>query len=321
MRIFYSRCCFFLILFVFCSVLRAQQIPYYTQFPNYYVAYNPAFAGTKKNINMMVDYRNQWVGFEGAPVTQGFYLDSRFMKGMMGAAGSVVSDETGPYKRIVYALSYAFHIHFPDFEISLGAQGSMNKTFWDARLVSVHNSGDPAVDRSMLDYKWIPNASAGVLIYNDRFHFGLSMLNMIGDHANYYKGDPGHAAKITVTPNYYFTVGYNFSENPDFIWQNSLIAMYATSSPINIEYNLKLHMKKSIFIGADIRIKDAIALQAGVTIIGKMQIGYSYDIVTFPIGSYQKGTHEITLAYKSNLERDRKYNRNNDFVHQRYYLF
>jgi type IX secretion system PorP/SprF family membrane protein len=299
----------------------AQQLPYYSQFPNYYVAYNPAFAGIKKNINVMADYRQQWVGFEGAPVTKGVFLDSRFFKGKMGAAGSVVSDETGPYKRVIYALSYAYHIHFSDVELSLGAQGSMNKTFWDARLVSVHNTGDPTVDRAMADFKWIGNASAGLLLYNDRFHFGLSMLNLMGDHATFYKGDIGQTAKVKMATNYYFNVGYNFSANPDFIWQNSLIAMYAIGSPINIEYNLKLHLKKSLFVGTDIRMQDAIALMIGYTFLGKAQIAYSYDLVTFPLNSYQKGSHEITLAYKSNLEPDKRYNKNNDFIHQKYNLF
>jgi type IX secretion system PorP/SprF family membrane protein len=309
------------VLFLVFRPLVAQQIPYYSQFPNYYLAYNPAFTGIKKNINVMMDYRNQWVGFEGAPVTQGFYLDSRLLKGKMGLAGSVVSDETGPYKRIVYGLSAAYHIHFPDVELSMGAQGSMNKIFWDARLASVHNSADPALNRMITDFKWVPNASAGLLLYNDRFHIGISMLNLIENKANYYHGDTTHNAHVTVVPNYYFSVGYNFSENPEFVWQNSLVAMAATGAPLNIEYNLKLNMKKVFFVGVDFRMKDAIAALVGFQFLGKAQVGYSYDFVTFPLGTYQKGSHEITLCYKTNLEPDSKYRKNNDFIHQRYFLF
>ncbi len=309
------------ILFSLAGSLRAQQLPYYSQFPNYPLSYNPAFTGIKKNIDVMMDYRNQWVVFEGAPVTQGFYLDSRMLKGKMGLAGSVVSDETGPYKRISYGISAAYHIHFPDVELSMGAQGSMDKIFWDARLASVHNSGDPAVDRQITDYKWVPNAAFGILLFNDRFHIGISMLNLIENHASYYKGDTSHKAIVTIVPNYYFTVGYNFSENPDFVWQNSLVAMVATGSPLNIEYNIKLNMKKVFFVGLDFRLKDAIAAMVGIQFLGKAQVGYSYDFVTMPFSTYQKGTHEITLAYRTNLEPDNKYRHNNDFIHQRYFLF
>jgi hypothetical protein len=97
--------------------------------------------------------------------------------------------------------------------------------------------------------------------------------------------------------------------------------MYAKGAPINLEYNLKLHIKNSFYVGTDIRLKDAIALIAGVTILGKAQIGYSYDFVTFPLSTFQKGTHEITLAYKTNLEPNKKYRKGDGFQHQRYFLF
>ncbi len=309
------------ILYTFLLQGFAQQLPAYTQSSNYYIAYNPAFTGVKKNINVLLDYRNQWYGFEGAPVTQSFMIDSRLLKGKVGVAGGIVSDETGPYKRISYSLNAAYHIHFPDVELSLGVAGNDTKTFWDSRLVSVHNSGDPAVDRNYVEYKWIPNASFGGLIYNDRFHFGLSIINMLEEHAIFFKDDPGHTAKYTMSPNYYFNVGYNYSANPEFIWENNLIAMYNAASPINIEYNLKLNIKKVVYIGTDIRLGDAIAIQGGWVLMGKIQIGYSYDFVTFPLGSYQKGTNEITIVYKTNVRPDGRYRHNNEFVHQKYFLF
>jgi len=303
------------------SPVLGQQLPSYTQSSNYYIAYNPAFTGIKKNINVMLDYRDQWDGFEGAPVTESFMLDSRMLKGKIGVAGSVVSDETGPYKRTAYTFNFAYHIHFSDVELSLGANGSETKTFWDSRLVSVHNSGDPAVDRSVLDYQWTPNASFGALLYNDRFHFGVSVINVMEENAHFFKNDPGHKAKLTTQGNYYFNVGYNYSANPEFIWENNLVAMYTKGSPINIEYNLKLNIKKSLYVGTDIRLGDAIALQAGFRLMDKIQIGYSYDFVTFPLSRFQAGTHEITLIYKSNIQPDNKYHHANDFQHQKYYLF
>jgi type IX secretion system PorP/SprF family membrane protein len=312
---------FAFIFFSFADQVLSQQLPSYTQSSNYYIAYNPAFAGVKKNINVLLDYRDQWDGFEGAPVTQSFMIDSRMLKGKVGTAGSVVTDETGPYKKVTYTLDMAYHIHFSDVELSLGVAGSETKMFWDSRLVSVHNSGDPAVDRNLVDAKWVPNASFGALVYNDRFHFGLSYVNMLEEHANFFSQIPGYKAKVTTQGNYYFSVGYNYSANPQYIWENNLVAMYSKGSPINIEYNLKLNMKKLVFIGADIRLGDALAVQAGVIIMGMIQIGYSYDFVTFPISRYQAGTHEITIVYKTNLHPDNKYHHGNEFQHQKYYLF
>jgi type IX secretion system PorP/SprF family membrane protein len=311
----------FFLLMLGVVAMHAQQIPSYTQSSNYYIAYNPAFTGIKKNINILTDYRVQWVGFEGAPVTQSIMLDSRLWGGKLGLAGEIVSDETGPYRRMIYNLNAAYHIKFPDVVLSFGAAFNENKTFWDARLVSVHNSQDPAVDRNLVDYKWIPDASFGILLHNDRFLVGLSAINMLENHATYYHGIPQQTAKVTMKANYYFNVGYNYGLNPDFIWQNSLIAMYSAASAIGIEYNLKLNMKKLIWFGVDVRLGDALALQGGFILIDKLQIGYSYDFVTMPLNSYQRGTNEVTIAYKTNIEPDSRYRKNNEFIHQRYNLF
>ncbi|HXC03711.1 MAG TPA: type IX secretion system membrane protein PorP/SprF [Bacteroidia bacterium] len=314
---------FLLILSLVLSVagIQAQQIPSYTQSSNYYIAYNPAFTGIKKNFNLLTDYRQQWVGFEGAPVTQSIMLDSRLWKGRLGVAGEVVSDETGPYRRMIYDLNAAYHIKFPDVVLSFGASFNENKTFWDARLVSVHNSQDPTVDRNLVDAKWIPNANFGILLHNDRYLVGISAVNLLENHALFYTGILGHSAQVTLKPNYYFNVGYNYGLNPDFIWQNTLIAMYSSASAIGLEYNLKLNMKKMLWFGLDIRLGDALAFQGGVILMDKIQIGYSYDFVTIPLNSYQKGTNEVTLVYKTNLEPDSRYRKNNEFVHQRYNLF
>ncbi|MFI5148684.1 MAG: type IX secretion system membrane protein PorP/SprF [Bacteroidia bacterium] len=311
-----------ILLFLLCAArLFAQQIPSYTQSSNYYIAYNPAFTGIKKNINLLTDYRVQWVGFEGAPVTQSVMLDSRLWKGKLGVAGEIVSDETGPYRRMIYNLNAAYHIKFPDVVLSFGAAFNENKTFWDARLVSVHNSQDPAVDRNIVDAKWIPNASFGILLHNDRYQVGIAAINLLENHAYYYHGITGQRAEVTMKANYYFNVGYNYGLNPDFIWQNSLIAMYSSASAIGIEYNLKLNIKKTMWFGIDVRLGDALALQGGVILMDKIQIGYSYDFVTIPLNSYQRGTNEVTLAYKTNIEPDTKYRRTGEFVHQRYNLF
>jgi type IX secretion system PorP/SprF family membrane protein len=107
----------------FCLLLlalgaRSQQQAMYSQYMTNYFLLNPAVAGFEKDWNLKVGFRNQWVGFEGAPRT--FYLSGetalfkgrrrRRDKGHHGAGGYLYADKTGPSSRSGVLLSYAYHV-------------------------------------------------------------------------------------------------------------------------------------------------------------------------------------------------------------------
>ena len=56
-----------IIFFILSNVLNAQQHTNYTQFFNNEILYNPATAGSKPYNPLVLQTRQQWLGFEGAP--------------------------------------------------------------------------------------------------------------------------------------------------------------------------------------------------------------------------------------------------------------
>jgi type IX secretion system PorP/SprF family membrane protein len=299
----------------------AQQLPYYTQANTNYYMLNPAVAGTKKLIDARICYRTQWVGFEGAPVTQAFTLHSRFFKGMMGAGLIMYKDETGPLKHLNYGASYAFHARFPDVELSLGATGNMMKYTLTGADVTTHTSGDMAIDRTIEDSDWVPDLSFGALLYNDRFHFGISMLNMVEGTAQFYEEDSLKEGAVTTRGHTFLSLGYNFSVGPDFVWEHTVQAGSVTGAPLLIDYNLRIHVREQFYGGFAFRVKDAVAFQAGYTFKKILQIGYSYDLLVSRLRPYQSGSHEITLSVKTNIIDDKRKGKLDEFVRQKYDLF
>ncbi|MEO6884209.1 MAG: type IX secretion system membrane protein PorP/SprF [Bacteroidia bacterium] len=294
----------------------AQQLPYYTQFRANDLFFNPAIAGTKKLIDIRTDYRLQWVGFDGAPVTKTLTLNSRFMNGKMGAGACIYVDQTGPTTRTNYMLDYAYHIKFNDAELSFGLSGSMTEYFLDGGLMTIHNSQDPSVNQALTDKSWAPDAGAGIYLYNDRYHFGLSMSNLLQGTERFKASD----AKVAFAPHYYSSIGYNFSVNPDYIFEHTLFINYVGGAPFLVDYSLRMHYKEKMFIGLCYIMQDAISLQAGVTVKTNFQVSYSYDLVTSPLHLYNNGSHEIMLIYSTDLKK--KKGTNSDFLKKKYgYLF
>lgn len=302
---------------LFGSNLFAQQLPYYSQFKTNMFLINPAIAGTKRTLDARINDRMQWVGYDGAPRTLGLSLHSRFLKGKMGAGFSVLKDQIGPSKQTTIGLTYAYHLRFPDVELSLGAAGHLTKYTLNGNKITLHNTQDPAINQAVSSFDWVPDATFGFYLYNDRFHLGVSALHFIQSKAELYKNDSTKKGIVQDAIHANFTLGYNYSTNPDYVMENTLYVNYVAAAPIGLDYTVRLHYLSRFFVGTSIRLKDAIVLHIGATFFDDLQVSYSYDLLTSKFKTYSRGTHEIMLSYSTNLSIIRS-----KFVHQRYaYMF
>ncbi len=299
---------FILLISFYTSIpLHSQQMPYYTQYKPNNIMLNAGAVGTKRLIDVRTNYRAQWVGFDDAPVTMGFSANSRIVGGTMGIGTSFFTDKTGPTKRSDFSLAYSYHAKFDDVELSIGAAGHMLSYVVEGNRLHMHIPMDNSIDLVSSQKKNIYDASAGLLFYNDRFHIGLSVLNILEPSINYYPdADTVHKTKIQMVPHAYGSVGYNWSGQEDWIWENSLQVVYAQANPMAIDYNLRLHYKQKVFGGISVRLRDAIALHAGVTFTEEFHVSYSYDVITSSLRQFQSGSHEIMLVWSSNLGMGKK---------------
>ncbi len=311
---------YFIFAFVFISFqVVAQQYPWWTQYRSNQSLFNPAFCGTKRVIDARINYRNQWLGYEGAPKTYALSLNARLVKGRVGIGGFAFKDDIGPFRNLYSALTAAYHLKFPDSELSLGVQGNYMQYKFVGTNVTLRNQQDKAVNQYVTDKTGNYDFSFGLLYYNDRFHIGIGANNVSTSKLEFYKKDTLKKGFYTNAAHYCFSAGFNWSDNPDFLFENSLLAVYVPGFNASIDYTVRMHMKKSLIAGFSFRLNDAIALQLGYTIKDMVQICYSYDIVTSPLRKYQKGSHEITIAFSSNMGTDKKKRGfNNRFLKQRY---
>jgi type IX secretion system PorP/SprF family membrane protein len=296
----------------------AQQLHDFTQFPSVLFHINPAYTGTKGTLDARLSYRKQWTGFSGAPTTQFVGMHGRFWKGRIGVGSSLYKDELGPIQMFDYGFTAAYHIHFPDVEFSAGIGIRFNKLTMNSSGMTTHWEGDPAVTPGVTAFAKSKNALAGMMLYNDRFHFGLGVMNIISNQVAL----GGIGATIKNKQHYFLNFGYNFHGHPYYVWENNLMAEYVDGLPLTINYNLRLHYREKLSVGAGWRLKDAVYLQAGWVLFRSVQIAYSYDFGISKLRKGHNGTHEITLAYRYDYEKKKgKYNNFNTFQRQRYNIF
>lgn len=283
---------------------------------------NPAIAGTKRLLDVRLNYRMQWVGYADAPKTTSISAHSRFLKGKMGAGMYFMQDQVGPAKQTNFGAAYAYHIRFPDCELSAGLSGNFEKYRLIGSKILLHNTQDPAIDQTITDQTWVADAAFGIYLYNDRFHFGVSALRAFGSEAEFYKNDTTKEGLVKFVQHAYMTLGYNYSQNPDFVWENTVYANYVKGAPFMLDYTLRLHYRQQVMAGVSIRLRDAIALHVGYTFLEDFQATYSYDLQIGKLRGYNKGSHEIMLVCSTNIFTKKNRGVSDRFLHQKYgYLF
>jgi type IX secretion system PorP/SprF family membrane protein len=298
----------------------AQQLPFWTQHRSNYFIVNPAVTGARKTIDTRMNYRYQWVGFDGSPKTLSIGAHGNFFKTKMGAGLFVYQDKIGPQQISTIAGSFAFHFPVQDMKLSMGLNGSYNVNALNVNNITYLNSHDALINNAVSYNKAkIPNMAAGFMLHNEKFYVGFAMNNMFGNSYKFRENKKAaNFTNLTTVPHFNVAVGYNWTENGDFIWENSLMTNYVSNTPILIDYNLKLHIKNALFVGAGIRLRAAIYGQIGYTINGMGQIGYSFDYNTNALMKTNYGSHEIKIAYVFNQDQKMKHKGGKGFSHQHY---
>src|SRR6218665_2045393 len=87
-----------------------QQQTLYTNYLMNQYLYNPAYSGVVDGTQFNAGYRNQWVGFEGAPKTFMVSGYGKFKKKPnMSAGGLITTERIGLLQKTTFYATYGYH--------------------------------------------------------------------------------------------------------------------------------------------------------------------------------------------------------------------
>src|SRR5690349_16827537 len=104
--------------------LHAQQEPMYTHYMYNTLAINPAYAGSRDALSLLALGRFQWVGIDGAPMSQTFQAHSPIYKGLAGGL-SITNDIIGPVNNTYLNMDLAYQFRIGEKSmLSVGMRGT-----------------------------------------------------------------------------------------------------------------------------------------------------------------------------------------------------
>ena len=274
----------------------SQQLVGYSNFlmNDYY--FNPAIAGSKKAHKANISYRNQWVGFDGAPVLlMGNFMGSYKNEGKIGYGASVISERKGITDNTAIYLNYAHHFKLSE-KIKLGLGIRPGYMQHRVRLYNaiIADSGDDVLTGTVYSANAI-DVNAGFHVYSQKFFVMGSFQRLLGQQIQF------TSYNRSLAFHYNTIAGYNYqfqnSKKKKMEIQPSVMVRYVRPLPIQITGMLRFTYENKFWGGLLYRSDDAIGIMAGMKIKERLDVGYSFDYTISNLSNYQSGSHEIMLSF------------------------
>jgi len=281
------------------TLASAQQIAQYTQYVFNHFSVNPAVAGSKDCMDIRLGYRQQWVGFEGAPTTAWASLHATikaknkpYQANKHGVGVFVEADDTGPLGYTHFYLAYAYHMQVArGYFVSAGLFGGLKQLKLDQGQVTLANYDDPAIADAAGSSLVYPEISPGIWAYSNNFWVGIAGSGLLNNRVD----DIGIETRAT-SRHFSLSGGYRMKVGRNTAFTPSTLIKLSPGSPVAFDLNAMLDWKRRYGLGVSYRNQDAIAFMGKVSFLKYFSLGYSYDITTSRLRVSSSNTHEVVLA-------------------------
>ena len=283
---------FSLVLMFTTMVSFAQQDAQFTQYMYNTININPAYAGSRGALSIFALHRTQWVGLDGAPVTNAVSVNTPLNDSRLGLGISIINDKIGPTHENIISTDLSYTIPASEtFKLSFGIKATANLFDLD---VSRLNPADD--DPSLHDFsnKFTPNMGAGVYLHSEKAYIGFSVPNFIPTN----RYDDNEVAIFKEKINYYLIAGYVFDLNNDIKFKPAIITKMLEGAPLQADASANFMFSDKFVIGVAYRWSAAISAMVGFQVSEGLYIGYGYDHETTSLNNYNSGSHEIFLRYE-----------------------
>lgn len=273
----------------------SQHYPLLSQYTLNGMPSNPGFTGSDDVLSVFTSYRNQWVGFDGAPVTQTIGAHTPLKNENVALGILLYRDVIGKhYDNGVY-FNYAYRVKTGSGKLSLGLSSGISLKQSRLADATVIQQGD-IVYSNNTPVNVLPDFSFGAYYYTQDYYAGFSLPFMMTHELDVSKG--------TFTPKHYFseynillTAGYKFKVNEELYLLPSFVDRLNVSSGNQFEFCMAADYRELVGFGISYRLKDAVIAMFKYQINNQLTFGYSFDITISKLKNYNSGTHELVLRY------------------------
>lgn len=292
----------FFLTVIFLLLIYSSSDAQYQALSDYYVSnpllINPSLSGSQENLSVGLNYRNQWVGFEGTPKTFTATVDAPVFFNKIGIGLGIRQDQIAISKETQIITSYAYRIKLYNGIVAIGI--GANFKFFSANWSQLKiNDVEETVFTQDVHNQLVTNFGIGTFYSTKKYFLGFSIPLLL--HEEYEARSGMLDTKIDFAEiNYFLTGGGILKLNENLNLFPSLMLRYGNINDLQLELNSHLIIKKKLWMGLSYRTKETMTLILQFQLNKQLKIGYASNInLGFP-GLENSDSHEIMVKYNFN---------------------
>lgn len=285
-------------LLIFSGVaVKAQQDALFTHYSFNTLAVNPAYAGSRDAMTITGLHRSQWVGFEGAPVTQTLTIHGPILDDRIGLGLSILNDRIGPTNTTSLYADFAYRIPVSEKgTLAFGLKGGLNVARADLSDLDASTGNDNATAVNPTT-GLLPNFGFGAYYSQEKWYVGLSVPKIVQN--KFETGSNGVNTDLSREQRHYtFIGGFVAKLSDNVLLKPTTLLKVTEGAPVELDLTGMFIFDQKLELGAMFRTGDAVGLLAGYNFTEQLRLGYSFDYSwvnrTF---RHNGGSHEIMLRY------------------------
>ncbi len=294
-----ASCVLFCLFLTTRNSVQAQQDVQFTHNMFNGLVYNPAVAGSKETISTFLLSRNQWVGFDGAPVTQTLSINAPVASLKSGVGLHIVNDKLGFESQIGATASFAYKLKLNNnSKLAFGLSVGFSQKTIDGTQFSAINSSDTKIPVNRISDEVFPDVGFGVLYQSTKTYIAYSASHLTQPRVGLKSGVLPETG-IRLVRHHFITSGYNYSLSSAIDIRPSVFLKLTELAPTRpvFDINGMVFYKQKVWGGMSYRSIDAVAFLVGFNINEQLRVGYSYDLNTSQLANFNSGSHEIVIGY------------------------
>lgn len=283
-------------------VTHAQQDAKFNQYMFNPLGINPAYAGSREVLSTVLLWRNQWVGFEGAPVTETFAIHGPLVRRKMGLGFQVTNDNIGPRNIISAEVDYAYRFPFLKGKLSFGLGAGVNYYSFDWNKIDYKDQGD-VVPAYGVRQAITPDADFGIWYNTNKLYAGLELAHLTQSRINITDTTVNSANAYRQFRHYSFTMGRAFMINRTYTLKPSILYKQAGLYMGMLDLNLSVLINNKLWLGVTARPKYGAVAIFEYVFNRKYRLGYSFDYPLNDLRYSHGSSHEIFLGIDFGIPR------------------
>jgi type IX secretion system PorP/SprF family membrane protein len=283
------------------SVVYGQDVTQY----NHYIAnqglLNPAYNGTRDVISGLLIGRNQWVGFDGAPINQSLNVHGPIEDTDLGVGLSIMNDMIGFSNTVDVMASASYKLEIDRYSfLSFGLQLGLTSYVYDGTKAVTEEYGDPMFDGKVS--KIGLNAGFGAYYFAENYFGGFAIPKMFTnnfDEDDYTYKNTLDLKNVTM----YLYGGYVFDWG-DVKVKPTLLFREVYGAPLEFDVSANVLLAERVWLGLAYRSVSEVVFLSEYVINRQFTVRYSFDYSLNSLSDYAKyGSHEIGIQFDFTFNR------------------